>query len=52
MEALKKALTGVNSQREEAFVLLAIVPEEYLHDIVENLPILNGINKPIRNHIN
>ncbi len=29
IEALKRALIGVKNQREEAFILLNAVPEEY-----------------------
>jgi hypothetical protein len=44
-EALKQALIGVKNQREEAFILLTAIPEEYLPDIVETLQILNGLKK-------
>lgn len=43
LEALKQALIGVKSQREEAFVLLTAIPEEYMPDLVETLQILNGL---------
>ncbi len=45
IEALKHALIGVKNQREEAFILLTAVPEEYLPDMVETLRILNGLKK-------
>jgi hypothetical protein len=45
IEALKQALIGVKSQREEAFILLTAVQEEYLPDMVETLRILNGLKK-------
>ena len=45
IEALKQALIGVKNQREEAFILLTAVPEEYLPDMVETLRILNGLKK-------
>jgi hypothetical protein len=41
-EALKQALIGVKNQREEAFILLTAIPEEYLPDIVEYFRILIG----------
>lgn len=44
-EALKQALIGVKDQREEAFILLTAVPEEYLPDVVEYFRILNGLKK-------
>jgi hypothetical protein len=45
MEALKRALIGVKSQREEAFLLLNSIPELYLPDIVEYFRILIGLKK-------
>lgn len=45
LEALKQALIGVKNLREEAFILLTAVPEEYLPDMVETLGILNGLKK-------
>jgi hypothetical protein len=49
MEALKRALIGVKDQREEAFLLLNAIPEQYLTDIVEYFRILTGLkNSPSR----
>jgi hypothetical protein len=48
IEALKRALLGINDKRMEAFVLLNATPEEYLSDITEYLWILNGLNKTER----
>jgi hypothetical protein len=48
IEALKRALIGVNNKRVEALLLLNATPEEYLPDIVEYLWILNGLNKTAR----
>ena len=48
IEALRRALIGINNKRMEAFLLLNAIPEEYLPDIVEHLWILNGLNKPER----
>jgi hypothetical protein len=45
IEALKRALIGVTNKRVEALLLMNATPEEYLHDVVEYLWILNGINK-------
>ena len=45
IEALKRPLIGANIQREEAFILLTAVPDEYLPDMVETLRILNGLKK-------
>lgn len=45
IEALKRALIGVDDKRVEAFLLLNATPEEYLSDIAEYLWILNGLNK-------
>jgi hypothetical protein len=45
IEALKRALIGVKCRREEAFILLNAVPEEYLDDIVEYFRVLTGINR-------
>ena len=45
IEALRRALIGINDKRMEAFLLLNAVPEEYLSDIAEYLWILNGLNK-------
>lgn len=52
IEALKQALIGVKNQREEAFIPLTAVPEEYLPDMVETLRILNGLKKINRQHQN
>jgi hypothetical protein len=49
IEALKQALIGDKGLREEAFILLNAVPEEYLKDVVEYFRILTGlkdIDKP------
>jgi len=43
--ALKQALIGVKDKREEAFVLLTAIPEEYLPEVVEYFQILNGLRK-------
>jgi hypothetical protein len=43
LEALQRAFVGVKSEREEAFVLLTAVPEEYLNDVVDYFRILTGI---------
>jgi hypothetical protein len=43
IEALKRALIGVKGRREEAFILLNAIPEEYLHDVVDYFRILTGI---------
>ncbi len=48
IEALRRALIGVNNKRMEAFLLLNATPEEYLPDIVEHLWILNGRDKTKR----
>ena len=48
IEALKRALIGINDKRMEAFLLLNATPEEYLSDIVDHLWILNGLNKTER----
>lgn len=48
IEALKRALIGINNNRIEAFLLLNATPEEYLPDMVEYLWILNGFNKAKR----
>ena len=48
IEALKRALIGINDKRMEAFLLLNATPEEYLSDIAEYLWILNGLNKTKR----
>jgi hypothetical protein len=45
IEALKRALIGIDDKRMEAFLLLNAAPEEYLSDIAEYLWILNGLNK-------
>ena len=45
IEALKRALIGINDKRMEAFLLLNAAPEEYLSDIAEYLWVLNGLNK-------
>ena len=45
IEALKRALIGVDDKRVEALLLLNATPEEYLSDIAEYLWILNGLNK-------
>lgn len=44
-EAIKRALLGVKDKREEAFILLNGVPEEYLPDVVEYFRILNGLKE-------
>jgi hypothetical protein len=43
VEALKRALIGVKDKREEAFILLNAVPEEYLEGALEYFRILTGI---------
>lgn len=43
MEALKQALIGVKDRREEAFILLNAVPEEYLEGVLEYFRTLTGI---------
>ena len=43
IEALKRALIGVKDKREEAFILLNAVPEEYLEGVLEYFRILTGI---------
>ena len=43
IEALKRALIGVKDKREEAFILLNAVPEEYLNNVVDYFRILTGI---------
>ena len=48
IEALRRALIGINNKRMEAFLLLSAIPEEYLADMVEHLWILNGLNKTER----
>jgi hypothetical protein len=48
IEALKRALIGVNNKRMEALLLMNATPEDYLPDIVEYLWILNGINRTKR----
>jgi hypothetical protein len=48
IEALKRAVVGINNKRMEAFLLLNAIPEEYLPDMVEHLWILNGLNKTER----
>ncbi|MBI4768206.1 MAG: hypothetical protein HY787_27020 [Deltaproteobacteria bacterium] len=48
IEALKRALIGVNNKRMEALLLMNAISEEYLPDIVEYLWILNGLNKTDR----
>jgi hypothetical protein len=48
IEALKRALIGINDKRMEAFLLLNAAPEEYLSDIAEYLWILNGLNRTER----
>ncbi|MBI4766612.1 MAG: hypothetical protein HY787_18765 [Deltaproteobacteria bacterium] len=50
LEALKQALIGVKDQREEAFLLLNAVPEEYLKDIVEYFRILTGLKEIKKRH--
>lgn len=50
-EALKQALIGVKDQREEAFILLTAVPEEYLPDMVETLRILIGLKEIDNTHL-
>jgi hypothetical protein len=45
IEALKRALIGVKGRREEAFILLNAVPEEYLDDVVEYFRILTGVKR-------
>ncbi len=45
IEALKRALIGIDDKRMEAFLLLNATLEEYLSDIAEYLWILNGLNK-------
>jgi hypothetical protein len=42
-EDLKRALIGVKGRREEAFILLNAVPEEYLNDVIEYFRILTGL---------
>ncbi len=48
IEALKRALIGINDKRMEAFLLLNATPEEYLSDMVDHLWILNGLDKTER----
>ena len=48
IEALKRALIGVNNKRMEALLLMNATSEEYLPDIVEYLWILNGLHKKER----
>jgi Ni,Fe-hydrogenase III component G len=48
IEALKRALIGVNNKRMEALLLMNAISEEYLPDIVEYLWILNGLDKTDR----
>jgi len=43
IEALRRALIGVKSPREEAFVLLTAIPEPYLPELVEYLQVLVGL---------
>jgi len=45
IEALKRALIGVKSKREEAFILLTAVSEDYLPEIEKSLQTLNGLNE-------
>jgi len=45
LESLKRALIGVKSPREEAFVILNSIPEEFIPDIVDYFRILVGLNK-------
>ena len=43
IEALKRALIGVKDKREEAFILLNAVPEDWLTEIVRLFRQLTGL---------
>lgn len=45
LEALKQALIGVKSEREEAFILLTAIPEPYLPELIEYLRVLIGLKR-------
>jgi hypothetical protein len=44
-EALRQMLAGVKDRREEAFILLIALPENFLTDAVEYLRRLAGLEK-------
>jgi hypothetical protein len=45
INALRQMLTGVENQRQEAFILLIALPENFLAEAVEYLRSLIGMEK-------